>query len=69
MSVIVAKAQKRANEEGKETVFFHGNIRVTEERIENFKRRKVAEDPDFLSPNAGEAISPASQQHAFEIMD
>ncbi len=41
MSIIVAKAEKRGREEGKETVFFHGQSEITRERIEQFKRRKT----------------------------
>jgi hypothetical protein len=54
MNVIVAKAAKRAREEGKETVFFHGKNQITEERIETFKKRKTAEGQEGASPSAGE---------------
>jgi hypothetical protein len=56
MSFIVAKAEKRAREEGKETIFFHRETQVTRERIEQFKRRKITKGRDVLSldsPGAG----------------
>ena len=53
MKVIVAKADKRKLDEGKETVFFHHGVKVASTRIENFKKRKVTKDVDVASPNAG----------------
>jgi hypothetical protein len=52
MQVVVAKQQKRARE-GKDTVFMHGSVEITSERIENFKRRKVSKTTDAVSPSAG----------------
>ena len=53
MKVIVAKANKRKLDEGKETVFFHHGVKVASTRIETFKKRKVTKDVDVDSPNAG----------------
>jgi hypothetical protein len=53
MNIIVAKAEKRVREEGKETVFFHGQSEITQERIEQFKRRKTTKAVDEVLPNVG----------------
>lgn len=54
MKFILAKTEKRVRDEGKETVFFHGDNQVTEERIEGFKKRKFAKEEDGASPSIGE---------------
>ena len=54
MSIIAAKAEKRARE-GKETVFFHGHSEITRERIDQFKRRKTTKAVEPISPSAGTA--------------
>lgn len=47
MSWIAAKGEARKLE-GKDTNFFSNGTEVKKERIENFKRRRVGEDPvDF----------------------
>lgn len=52
--IIAAKADKRKAEEGKDTVFFRGDIKIESERIENFKKRKLtATDMADLPPIAG----------------
>jgi hypothetical protein len=51
---VVAKAEKRLHEEGKETVFYMGTSQITRERIEQFKRRKVTKEIQAVSPEAGE---------------
>ncbi|KUJ07828.1 uncharacterized protein LY89DRAFT_789494 [Mollisia scopiformis] len=48
MAILVAKAQKRARDEGKETIFYHQDQEVSAERLSNFKKRKV----DAASPSA-----------------
>lgn len=53
MGIVVAKAEKRAREEGKETIFFHGEAQITPERIEQFKRRKTTQRLEPMSPGAG----------------
>jgi hypothetical protein len=53
MSIVLAKAQKRSKDEGKETAIFHGGVQITRERVEQFKRRKTAKDADAVSPSAG----------------
>jgi hypothetical protein len=50
--IIITKMEKRALE-GKETIFYHGNSKITRERIVNFKRRKVAVEREPISPSAG----------------
>jgi hypothetical protein len=57
MRIVVAKADKRAREQGKGTVFFHGNTQITQERIAQFKRRKITKELDIVSPSAGELVS------------
>jgi hypothetical protein len=59
MSVIVAKAEKRLHEEGKETVFFMGKSQITRERIEQFKRRKTTNAIQAVSPGAGKCYDSA----------
>jgi hypothetical protein len=54
MSIIVAKSDKRARDEGKETDFFHGETRIPRQRIEQFKRRKTWKTAEPVSPSAGE---------------
>ena len=41
MAFIAAKVDKRKFEEGKDTNFFRGNIKIEAGRIENFKKRKL----------------------------
>jgi hypothetical protein len=53
MSILVAKAEKRVREDGKETVFFHGLSQIARERVEQFKRRKTTQGIDAVSPSAG----------------
>jgi hypothetical protein len=53
MGIVAAKAEKRAREEGKETIFFHGDSQISSERIEYFKRRKTTKLADAASPSAG----------------
>lgn len=55
MQILVAKAEKRAREEDKDTVFFLGEQRISVERIENFKKRKVVKD-EVVSPSARKLI-------------
>jgi hypothetical protein len=54
MSIVVAKSDKRARDEGKETFFFHGETQITRQRIEQFKRRKMWKAAEPISPSAGE---------------
>ena len=53
MNILIAKAEKRAREDGKETVFFYGETQISAERIKQFKRRKTCKDADVISPRAG----------------
>jgi len=53
MTIVLAKAEKRAREEGKETAIFHGGNQITKERIEQFKRRKTFREEVMMSPSAG----------------
>ena len=53
MRIVVAKAEKRARNEGKDTTFFHGDMQITAERIEQFKRRKTCRKDIEVSPSAG----------------
>jgi hypothetical protein len=58
MNVLVAKAEKRLHEEGKETVFFMGKSQITRERIEQFKRRKITKEKEAAAVGAGKCNSP-----------
>jgi len=53
MQISIAKAEKRAREEGKETIFFHGESQITTKRIENLKKRKLTKELEGESPSAG----------------
>jgi len=53
MAVMAAKSNKRYTEERKETVFYHGETRISKERLDNFKRRKISEY-DYVLCDAGE---------------
>jgi hypothetical protein len=53
MNILVAKAEKRVREDGKETTFFHGGSQITKERIDQFKRRKTTKDIEAPLPSAG----------------
>jgi hypothetical protein len=53
MSIIIAKAEKRTREEGKKTIFFHGESQISSERIQQFKRRKTSKMAEAISPAAG----------------
>lgn len=53
MQVIVAKAAKRAIDNGKETVFFLGDAQISPEKMQNFKRRKTTTVLKEASPSAG----------------
>jgi hypothetical protein len=52
MQIIVAKAEMRAREEDKETVFFQGDRQIPPEKIENFKKRKTSHAAEVASPSA-----------------
>jgi hypothetical protein len=53
MTIVLSKVEKRAREEGKDTVIFHGGTSITRERIEQFKRRKICRKDIEVSPSAG----------------
>jgi hypothetical protein len=54
MQILVATKEKRAFVEGKDTVFWHGDTEITEQRIENFKKRRTGKPVEAMSPSAGE---------------
>jgi len=51
MRVMGAKAKKRKNNDGKETVFYHWDSEVSVERFERF--RKTPKASEIASPSAG----------------
>lgn len=53
MKVVVAKASKRAAEEGRDTVFYNVGQEINAERIENFKKRMDLNGMEMASPSAG----------------
>jgi hypothetical protein len=59
MKTVIAKAKKRAREEGKETAFFHNGILMPIEKIHNFKKRKTIRESDLPSPGAGNRRTPS----------
>lgn len=56
MLFVVAKGEKRAGEEGKETLFLHGGTQITREKIEKFKRRRIAYPKQVDDVNARKQI-------------
>jgi hypothetical protein len=56
MEAIIAKALKRSREESKDTVFFHGSSQIRPERIENFKKRKMASGKHSVSLRSGKEV-------------
>ncbi|PQE10459.1 hypothetical protein CJF30_00010430 [Rutstroemia sp. NJR-2017a BBW] len=55
MNIIVAKQQQR-HMEGKDTIFMHCSNEVSAERIETFKRRKVANESLPISPSTDDTL-------------
>lgn len=53
MNVMIAKAEKRRRDEGKETAFLHGNTEIRPARFDSFKRRKATTIENMPSPSAG----------------
>lgn len=62
MDALVAKAAKRSRDEDKDTVFYHGKTEISSKRVQNFKKRRVADiatvnlDRDLA--DAGELLYP-----------
>jgi hypothetical protein len=54
MKFVVAKAEKRSMEEGKETEFFHNGSLISNTKIGNCKRRKTFRVSETVSPSVGE---------------
>ncbi len=52
MNIIRAKAKKRKNEDGKETVFYHWDLEISSARID--RSRKAPKTSGMASPGAGE---------------
>jgi hypothetical protein len=44
MGIIVTKAEKRAREESKETVFLQGGVQIPTQKIARWKRRKIHDE-------------------------
>jgi hypothetical protein len=53
MRILVAKADKRKREHGKETIFHHHGNLITQAKMENFKRRKFVTELEAFSPSIG----------------
>jgi hypothetical protein len=51
MKILLAKAERRARLENKETVIFHGKTRIASERINLFKKRKAFREGLAVSPS------------------
>jgi len=65
MEFIVSKSEKRSREDGKETVFFRGEIQITSEseRIVHFKRRKLTHAAATALDSAGRYLLLYSMNH------
>jgi hypothetical protein len=53
MMTVLTKAEKRARDEGKESIFFHAGSEISNQRIVNFKKRKIAQKLESTSPIIG----------------
>lgn len=56
MKILVAKAERRAFVEKKDTVFLHGKKEIAPERIELFKTRRSFRQGPAASPSQSESI-------------
>jgi hypothetical protein len=56
MKIVVAKAEKRKREEGKDTIFRHNGLIIPPKKLENFKRRKTVRESDPASPSVRELL-------------
>ena len=43
MDVLVAKAAKRSTDDDKDTVFYHGRTEISSQKVQNFKKRRLAD--------------------------
>ena len=59
MKILVAKAERRALVEKKDTVFLHGKREIATERIELFKTRKCFREGPVASPSQSQLHFPA----------
>jgi hypothetical protein len=55
--ILVAKADKRTREEGKNTAFFHRGSEIQPNKIECFKKRKMTNFVEAVSPSAGKSCT------------
>lgn len=53
MKAITAKVEKRAREEGKDTLVLVGGVPMHPQRLETFKKRKFVKESIPESPSAG----------------
>jgi hypothetical protein len=60
MKILVAKAERRAVVEHKDTVFFHGKTQIAPERIGLFKKRKAFREGPAASPSQRTSCHPHS---------
>jgi hypothetical protein len=56
MDVLVAKAAKRSRDENKDTIFYYGSTEISNQKIRNFKKRRMVEiaNLNLELANAGE---------------
>jgi hypothetical protein len=52
MAILVAKEEKRARDEEKETSFYWRGKEIRPEKLANFKKRRMAEEIVLASPSA-----------------
>lgn len=53
MQVLLAKRDKRTRDRGVGTVFVVDGVRLAEDRLNRFGKRKLAEPSDYVSPSSG----------------
>ncbi|CZR56273.1 uncharacterized protein PAC_06161 [Phialocephala subalpina] len=66
MAILVAKAEKRKRDDGKETKFYNGGQEIRSERLAGFKKRKMAETIDAPSPSAATPMNITYDTPRFE---
>lgn len=65
MKNVIAKADKRAREDGKETVFFRQGALIPATKIRNFKKRKAVRELETTLPSVGKNMP--ARGHSLEL--
>lgn len=57
MSIMVAKAEKRKIDQGKDTLFHHNGIKVAHHKIEKIKKERVSQSQNVTSSIPGKQFN------------